>query len=165
MNDMRILDSHALGIRTAEASDETVWRDLWAAYLRFYKEELPEKTTAATWRRILDPAEPFGCFLAVRDRTMAGFANYVVHPSTWNARPACLMEDLFVRPEARGQGAGRALIERLIVEARRMSCAKLYWITQQDNAIARRLYETIVLPDGFIQYTIEFGETRDASAD
>jgi GNAT superfamily N-acetyltransferase len=142
-------------IRPAVLDDEMSWRSMWAAYNAFYETTVPERVTDETWRRILDPNTPIGAILATENGVAVGFANYVVQPYTWSERPHCLMEDLFVIPEGRSRGAGRALIQYLIDLCRREEFPELYWITRENNATARRLYDTFTLPDGFIQYTIE----------
>jgi RimJ/RimL family protein N-acetyltransferase len=148
-------DATGIKVRDVQPPDEAVWRDLWADYVEFYESSVPQQVTDATWRRILDPQAPIGSVVAELDGEVIGFANYVVHEYTWSDRPECLMEDLFVRPRARSGGAGRALTQHLLDRARVNGWAKLYWITQADNLIARRLYDAFTPPDGFIEYSIE----------
>lgn len=145
-------------VRAVSADDEGEWRSMWAAYNAFYKTEIAEPVTAETWRRILDPEEPFGSILALDEQRPIGFANYVLHPFTWSIGRSCLMEDLFVRQDARREGAGAMLIQHLIDLGRREGWAKLYWITHETNQTARRLYDRFSPPDGFIQYTIPLSE-------
>ena len=144
-------------IRPVEASDKDVWTAMWDAYNTFYAVSPPASATTATWTRILDPASAISALLATDINGIPlGFANYILHPYTWSDKPACLLEDLFVRPEARGQGAGRALIEHLISLARTSGWGRLYWMTREDNATARRLYDHFCISDGFVRYSIPF---------
>ncbi len=53
---------------------------------------------------------------------------------------------------ARGTGAGRALIEAVAEQARKAGAARLYWLTQDHNAVARRLYDQVARNGGFIRY-------------
>lgn len=115
---------------------------------------MPPEVTAATWRRILDPHEQIGAVLAVADRAAVGLANYVLHPYTWGEQAICLLEDLYVAPQARGTGVGIQLIEHLVDRGRDEGWARVYWHTQEDNAAARRLYDRFGPADGFIRYTI-----------
>jgi GNAT superfamily N-acetyltransferase len=128
---------------------------MWAAYNQFYEASVPKNVTDSTWRRILDPESPIGSTLALEGDTSVGFANYVVQPYTWSDKPHCLMEDLFVDPTRRSRGAGRALIQYLIDQCKECGWSELYWITQETNAVARRLYDSFTPRDGFIQYTVE----------
>ncbi len=83
-----------------------------------------------------------------------GFANLVLHDFTWSDRPAGLLHDLFVRPEVRGSGAGRAMIQHVIDQGKREGWNRVYWMTKEDNAVARRLYATFAPADGFIRYRV-----------
>jgi GNAT superfamily N-acetyltransferase len=116
---------------------------------------VPEETTAATWRRIVDPAVGhMGAVVATRAGGTAGFANFVLHSFTWSERPACLLEDLYVSPDARGHGIGRRLIEHLVLRGDAEGWARVYWHTREENSTARRLYDRFCPADGFVRYTI-----------
>ncbi|WP_099867650.1 GNAT family N-acetyltransferase [Pararhizobium haloflavum] len=142
----------SLVIRNAEAKDETRWRELFAAYNRFYRARVPDDVAGATFAKILDDAPDIGALVAEVDGTVIGFANYLFHSSTWNTKPSCYMEDLFVDPDARGAGAARALIEGVEAAAREKGAFRLYWNTQEYNAPARSLYDTMVPRSSFIVY-------------
>ena len=144
----------AMTIRDCAAADEADWRRLWAGYLAFYGEDLAESVTAATWRRILDPASPVFARLAQRDGTVVGMTVNVLHEGTWTAAPICYLEDLFVAPEARGAGLGRALIADLIELGKMRGWSRLTWHTQTGNAQARRLYDRFVAADEFCRYRL-----------
>ena len=139
-------------IRPASSSDETAWRRLWAAYLRFYRAEVPEAVTAGTWARLLDPDSDMGCLLAEQDGSVIGLCNYLFHASTWSLAPTCYLQDLYVDPQARGSAAARALIDACEGLARDHGAFRLYWLTQEYNAPARSLYDTIVPRSSFIVY-------------
>lgn len=139
-------------IRPAEARDEQAWRRLWAGYLRFYRAELPEEVTAATWGRLLDPASDMSCLVAEQDGAVIGICNYLFHASTWDTRPICYLQDLYVDRQGRGAGAARALILACESAARAAGAFRLYWQTQEYNGAARSLYDTIVPRSSFIVY-------------
>lgn len=140
-------------IRDATPQDEAGWRRLWQGFLDYYEMALPEDVTAFTWARLMDPACPMKARLAF-DGDLLGFAIHQHHPSTWVRGDDCYLEDLFVAPAARGKGLGRALIEDLIALARAKGWKRLYWNTEQGNAQARRLYDSIVQDDGHIRYRL-----------
>ncbi len=106
----------SIRIRSIEAGDESAWRALWAGYLTFYEAALPASTTDATWTRIIGDDAAFGGLVAEHEESgvILGIANFIVHPSTWSESSFCLLNDLFVSPEARGHGAGRVLFNHLI---------------------------------------------------
>jgi GNAT superfamily N-acetyltransferase len=148
------LNDRGIVIRPVTHADEPEWRRLWAEYLEFYQSSVPQATTDRTWQRISGGGAGFGCIVAERDGNVLGIANYVVHPFTWSELPACLLHDLFVSPEARGQGAGRFLIQHLIDLAKIQNWARVYWMTQESNATARTLYDRFQPADGFIRYSV-----------
>jgi GNAT superfamily N-acetyltransferase len=141
-------------IRAALPSDESTWRQLWRGYCDFYRVQLPEEVARRTWTRILDPDSAVMCIVAEVDGQVYGFANCVVHENTWETQPVCYLEDLYVVPAARGHGLGTALIEWLRNAMRAEGWARLYWMTQADNATARRVYDRFGETDGFVRYVI-----------
>lgn len=139
-------------IRPAEPRDEADWRRLWAGYLDFYRAEVSEKVTAATWARLLDADSDMACLVAEAEGRVIGICNYVFHGSTWSVQPVCYLQDLFVDPAARGGGAARSLILACEQAARDAGAFRLYWHTQEYNGAARSLYDTIVPRSSFIVY-------------
>ena len=143
-----------LTIRDARAGDEAAWRELWAGYLAFYETTLTDAVSDATWNRIVGDDPSFQAIVAEADGEVIGFANIVLHAFTWSDQPAALLHDLYVRPDRRGHGAGRALIECCIERGESEGWNRLYWLTKEDNATARRLYDTFAPADGFIRYRV-----------
>jgi ribosomal protein S18 acetylase RimI-like enzyme len=80
--------------------------------------------------------------------------HWVTHPATWAASDYCYLEDLFVAPEGRGSGVGRALIAAVQGMAEEKGCARTYWLTHESNVTARRLYDRVATNAGFIQYRL-----------
>lgn len=143
-----------IAIRDARAEDETAWRRLWAGFLDYYGVALDPSVTAATWARLVDPAHLMTCRMAFQGDVALGFAIHHPHCSTWVAGDDVYLEDLFVDPNARGKGIGRALIEDLIQIGRARGWHRLYWNTDRDNAQARRLYDQFCTEDGHIRYRL-----------
>ena len=69
----------------------------------------------------------------------------------------CYLQDLFVDEAARGQGAARALIAAVGDRAREAGSTRLYWLTQDHNAVARALYDKVAKHTGFIRYEYPLG--------
>ena len=142
-------------VRAIAPADRADWLDMWNGYCAFYETAVPDRVTARTWRRIVAGDAGLGGLIALdADTRPVGFANYVVHPYTWGEQPCCYLEDLFVRPEARANGIGAALIERLLAFCTNNGWARLYWMTRAGNAAARRLYDRFGTCDDFVRYTV-----------
>ena len=141
-------------VRAPQASDEPVWRRLWAAYLDFYGVTVAPEATEQTLKRILDPASSMFGRIAELNGIPVGFAICVVHEGTWSVRPTCYLEDLFVDPAARAVGVGRALLDDLVTLGGARSWSSLYWHTRADNARARTLYDRYVAADDFVRYRL-----------
>jgi GNAT superfamily N-acetyltransferase len=139
-------------IRDLAPSDRAQWDALWAGYLSFYNSALAPDISDATFARLLDPAEPMFALVAEEDGALVGLVHNVVHRATWTLTYYCYLEDLFVAPQARGKGAGRALIEAAYRRADELGCARVYWHTHESNATARKLYDAVGANLGFIQY-------------
>ena len=142
-----------LEITPTLASDEADWRRLWRAYLAFYETERPEDVYAHSFARLVDPDfADYSGLIARLDGVAVGIVNYIFHFHGWHPAGVCYLQDLFVAPEARGTGAGRALIEGVYRAADAAGRPEVYWLTAQDNARARRLYDEIGAPTPFMKY-------------
>jgi GNAT superfamily N-acetyltransferase len=142
----------ATTIRSAKAADEKRWRELFHGYAKFYRSTVSEEVTALTWSKFLDLKSDMACLVAEQDGQVIGICHYNFHQSTWSDRPYCYLEDLYVDPESRGTGAARELILACEIEAKKRDAVRLYWHTQEYNAAARSLYDSIMPRSSFIVY-------------
>jgi GNAT superfamily N-acetyltransferase len=143
-------------LRPVEARDRAVWLKLWRGYCEALGGGVSDDVTSGTWRRILAPDEPIFCLVACDGKGHpVGFANYVLHPNTWSVRTMCYLEDLFVAPEARGSGAGRALIDGLVALGKQNNWRRVYWHTHDDNYSARMLYDRVTPRTDYVRYDID----------
>ena len=141
-----------VAIRPVNADERAAWEPLWKGYQTFYEVALSDETTAVTWARLHDPAEPMHILGAYVGGKLAGIAHYLFHRSCWTVGNYCYLQDLFVAESARNLGAGRALIAAVEREARAAGASRIYWLTQEGNAAARALYDKVADRSGFIQY-------------
>lgn len=81
--------------------------------------------------------------VAEAEGAVAGFAIYFTSFSTWTGKAGLYLEDLFVLPEARGRGLGRALLRHLAAEAVRRGCARLEWSVLDWNQPAIDFYKSL----------------------
>jgi GNAT superfamily N-acetyltransferase len=81
--------------------------------------------------------------LAFEGESPVGFAVFFHNFSTWLGRPGLYLEDLFVKPERRGKGYGRALLIELAQIARDRSCGRMEWAVLDWNEPAIKFYRTL----------------------
>lgn len=141
-------------IRGAEAGDLEQWMPLWQGYLTFYKVTISTEITQSTWSRILDPMNLLTARVALMDGKLVGFAHHHTHLTTWDVRPTCYLEDLFVDQTVRGGGVGRALMDDLVALGKAKDWMSIYWITADDNKTAQKLYDSYNPRDPFMRYSI-----------
>ncbi|MEO0999084.1 MAG: GNAT family N-acetyltransferase [Pseudomonadota bacterium] len=140
-------------IRPIAASDQSAWRRLWTGYLDFYETSVTEEVYETTFTRLLSgDAGEFRGLIAVAGDRPVGLAHYLLHRHCWRVENACYLQDLYVAPEARGTGAGRALIEAVYAAADAAGAPAVWWLTQAHNTAGRRLYDRIGQRTPFIRY-------------
>ena len=114
-------------------------------------EKLPCDATEDMLRRTLFGDRPYAEVLIARiDGTPIGYALFFHSYSTFRAQPGIYLEDIFVLPEHRGAGAGKALLRRVAQIARERNCGRLEWSVLDWNQPAIDFYEKLgatVLPD------------------
>lgn len=132
--------------------DYDEWKTLWDGYLSFYKHSVDESVSIETFRRLISEDEPMYGLVAENGGGIIGLVHFVFHRSTWTKGNYCYLQDLFVSPEARKQGAGRALIEKVYDYANENGCSRVYWLTQENNYQARALYDKVAERTDSIQY-------------
>ena len=143
-------------VRPLSATDFDVWLPLWNGYLEFYETTLTSEITKHTFERLIDPATTMHGALAVtEDGAAVGMVNWLTHLGSWSSSDYCYLEDLFVSKDARGTGAGRALIQYVDDWAKANGAAKVYWLTAETNKTAQRLYDRMAKKTGFIHYQID----------
>src|SRR3954468_5724189 len=81
--------------------------------------------------------------LAFEGESAVGFAVYFYNFSTWLGRAGLYLADLFVKPEKRGKGYGRALLVQLAKIARDRGCGRMEWAVLNWNEPAIRFYQTL----------------------
>jgi GNAT superfamily N-acetyltransferase len=133
-----------LNIRPAKPSDVPVIADLIQQLARFEKLEDEVVLTEELLTAGLFGARPYAeAVLAEEDAEPIGFALFFHTFSTFLARPGLYLEDLFVVPEHRGRGVGRALLAHLAHLALARRCGRLEWAVLNWNQEAIRFYERL----------------------
>jgi GNAT superfamily N-acetyltransferase len=130
---------------------------LIADYQRFYEvEAIDDERNRAFFSRFLAPSDDGMLIGAWRDGELLGYACLYWTFTSLVPAEIVLMNDLYVRPEARGGGIGRALIEASAAVARERGAHHLQWVTAPDNETAQRLYDsTGAVREASIEYELE----------
>ncbi|MCT8160747.1 GNAT family N-acetyltransferase [Pseudoruegeria sp. SHC-113] len=143
----------SLVIRPLSATDEPEWRRLWKAYLAFYETELADEIYQTYFTRLLgDDPQDYSGLIAEVDGQAVGLVHYLFHRHGWKIENTCYLQDLYADPAVRGQGVGRALIEAVYQEADAAGAPSVYWLTQEFNGTARKLYDRVGVLTPFIKY-------------
>ncbi len=89
-----------------------------------------------------DDATAYGLICSIND-TPIGFAVYFFNYSTWLGKPGLYLEDLYIEPEYRSSGAGKALLKYLAKTAVTKGCGRFEWSVLDWNTPARSFYESL----------------------
>jgi GNAT superfamily N-acetyltransferase len=105
--------------QAAEATEEDLLRDGFGAHPKFH------------------------CVIAECEGAPVGFALYFYNYSTWKGRPGIYLEDIFVWPEYRGKGIGKALLLHVARTAVAEKCGRYEWQVLDWNTPAIEFYEDL----------------------
>lgn len=131
-------------IRPATAADVPVILELIRALATY--ERAPDEVTATEEQLhevLFGPKPAAEVLLALENERAAGFAVFFHNFSTWLGKPGLYLEDLFVRPEDRGKGYGRALLVHLARIARDRRCGRMEWAVLDWNEPAINFYRKL----------------------
>ncbi|MGA2847766.1 MAG: GNAT family N-acetyltransferase [Terracidiphilus sp.] len=134
----------ATTIRPATAADVSLILALIRGLAEY--ERAPEAVIATEEDLLRDGFGPnpfYFCLIAEHDGQPAGFAFYFFDYSTWIGRPGIYLEDLFVYPELRGLGIGKALLKQVAAIAVEKGCARLKWSVLDWNTPAIDFYKAM----------------------
>jgi len=125
----------------ADAAEILTFIRALAAY-----EREPDAVTATEEGLLRDGFGPnpfYFCLMAEEEGRAVGFALYFYNYSTWLGRPGLYLEDLFVHPEFRGLGIGKALLRRVAAIALEKGCQRLQWEVLDWNTPAIEFYRAM----------------------
>ncbi|MCR9127650.1 MAG: GNAT family N-acetyltransferase [Rhodobacteraceae bacterium] len=147
------MTQNSVTIRPLRASDRDAWAEMWTDYLVFYETSVEQQVYDSTFARLLgDDPRDFNGIIAEAGGRAVGFTHFLFHRHAWKIEDVCYLQDLYARPDVRGTGVGRALIEAVYARADAQGAPSVYWLTQDFNATARRLYDRIGVKSPFIRY-------------
>jgi GNAT superfamily N-acetyltransferase len=131
-------------IRPATDADIPVILRLIRDLAEYEREPQAVVATESGLRQVLFGPKPSAeVLLALEQGAAVGFAVYFFNFSTWLGRPGLYLEDLFVRPDRRGKGYGRALLVRLAQIAKERGCGRMEWAVLDWNEPAIQFYRKL----------------------
>lgn len=146
-------DGTPWSVRPATAGDESQWRDLYAGYRDFYALEPDSAVVDRVWSWIRDPGHETRAFVAATaDGELAGLAHVRRFARPSSGTTGLWLDDLFTRPDLRGAGIGRLLVDAVASVAAEEKLSVVRWITDEHNAAARRLYDTVATATPWVTY-------------
>lgn len=143
-------------IRDVAPEDRAAFLVMWDDFVAYDPDE-PMFTGmgAVNWERLMDPANPFKGLVAVDESgARLGFTLYLAFPFSFSRGDACYLQDLYVVRAARGRGIARSMITELAERGRKAGWFKIFWMTQPDNDMARRLYDSVAQVADFVRYDL-----------
>jgi GNAT superfamily N-acetyltransferase len=133
-----------LSIRNASPADAPLILDFIRRLAEYEREPNGIVATEEDLVRHGFGAEPkYRCLIAEWNGRPAGFALFHYNFSTWRGQPGLYLEDLFVLTEMRGNGIGKALLQRLAQIALQENCYGLRWMVLEWNDPALKFYESL----------------------
>jgi len=144
-------------IRAVVAADRPAWQQLYRGYAAFYRVPVGDAVLDATWRWLMGGERRVEGLVAVQRGELVGLAHYRSFPEPLLGKDLGFLDDLFVPVSHRGQGVGRLLIEAVATAARERGWSVLRWITAEDNAAARSLYDQVARTTPWVTYDLEVG--------
>ena len=140
-------------IRPLAKADYDEWRALWISYLEFYETSLTAEVIDENFSRFIDNDQTRqNALVAESTDELVGLVHYIFHLDTWAIQEICYLQDLFVIPRNRGKKIGHLLIEGVYKRADKYGAASVYWLTQEFNVPARKLYDRMADLTPFIHY-------------
>jgi GNAT superfamily N-acetyltransferase len=133
-----------INIRAAKPQDAPLILDFIRRLAEYERE--PDAVVATEEDLLRDgfgPNPRYRCIIAEWDGKPAGFAFFFFNYSTWLGRPGLYLEDLFVFPEMRGKGIGKALLQKLAQIAVEEKCYGMRWQVLEWNEPALKFYDSL----------------------
>lgn len=131
-------------IRSATRADVPLILTLVRELAEYEREPDAVTATEPMLEAALFGAKPYAeAVIAEVDGRPVGFALYFFNFSTWTGRPSLYLEDLFVRPESRGHGSGKALLRHLAGIALDRGCGRFEWSVLDWNTPAIDFYRAM----------------------
>lgn len=144
-----------IDIRPLAPADRPDWEALYAGYAAFYGVDQTARMRATVWGWLMDAGHEVNGLIAFNNGVAVGITHFRPYARPLAATIGGFLDDLFVCETARGSGAAEALIRAVAAEGRARGWSILRWITAEDNARARALYDRIATQTAWQTYEIK----------
>jgi ribosomal protein S18 acetylase RimI-like enzyme len=142
-------------VRELAPRDRDAWPRLYAGYGDFYSVPLTPDKADRVWAWLMDPSyEAFGLVAVDENDSPIAIAHYRQFARLLADGVGIYLDDLFTAAEARGTGAGTALIGYLQQIARERGADVVRWITASDNLVAQKLYDRLAARTRWVTYDL-----------
>lgn len=143
-------------VRDLEKSDRMSWVELYRGYREFYGVPASDEAVATTWGWMIGREHGLRGIVAIdaRGQVMA-LANLRLFARPSAGKMGLYLDDLFTAPAARGTGAASALLRRASEIANQEGANIVRWITADDNAVARRVYDHHATATPWVTYDMQ----------
>ena len=133
-----------VNVNPVSLEDRDQWQGLYYGYAEFYRVPMNQRILDTVWGWIHDESNPFfGLIAKDRQGRALGLMHCRQMPSPLRGAQVGFLDDLFVSPEARGQGVVEQLYQALNALGREQGWPFIRWITAEDNARARAVYDKL----------------------
>ena len=142
-------------IRFLEQKDKEKWAKLYNGYADFYKVSINTGILNTLWNWIHDKNHVVNGICFELNNEIVGIAHYRTMPRPIKGQYICFLDDLFVKPEMRGQKIAQKLINHLKSLSKVNNWDGIRWITHSSNENAKKLYDKIANNTGFELYELK----------
>ena len=142
-------------IRDLRPVDFDMWSNLYKGYAEFYKVTMNKKILCNLWSWIHDESHAVKGICFELENKIVGIAHYRTMPRPIKGQYIGFLDDLFVKPDFRGQKIAQKLINHLRSLSKINNWEGIRWITHSSNQNAKKLYDKIAINTGFELYELK----------
>jgi GNAT superfamily N-acetyltransferase len=132
------------------------WDILYRGYAEFYRVAQTAEMRDRVWGWLMDETHDLAGFVALdAGHRPVGLTHFRPFTRPLMASTGGFLDDLFVAEDARGSGAAEALIAAVVAVAKERGWTIVRWITAEDNARARKVYDKLATRTAWVTYDIK----------
>lgn len=141
-------------VRPVAADDREAWATLYRGYRDFYSKPHDAAVYDTVWGWLMDADHESRALVAELDGRLLGLGHFRRFSRPIDGAHGLYLDDLFTSPDARGTGAGTAILHRLAEIARDEGASLVRWITADSNTTARSLYDRLAKQTPWVTYDL-----------